>query len=140
MTTSTMTKDLFRHFFGVPIVLRDFLYQFDVLIRESVDDDGGPTFEVFQKEVSFGVVKSLEEAKEIVWNRCQAALTIEGNEDGTATTQVASTLPAPPMTPSDDVNVTPNIECADPFEVDLAYKAQDHDFVMGAGAEERTPR
>lgn len=136
---STMTKELFRDFFGVPVVLRDFLYRFDVLIREGVNESG-PLFEVFQKEQLIGIATTLECAKEIVWTRCQAALEVSDNGDGTASQRVASTLPAPPP---DDVNATspahvhPDIEVADPFEVDLAHKAQDHDFVLGAGAEER---
>lgn len=128
---SAMTKELFRDFFGVPVVLRDFLYRFDILIREGLED-GGYTYEVFQKEVLIDKVTTLAQAKLIVWTRCQAALEVSPNADGTATTQVASTLPAPP--PIVDVNLDPEIEVADPIEVDMAYKAEE---VVMAGAEER---
>lgn len=137
--SSTMTKDLFRDFFGVPVVLRDFLYRFDVVIREGLEN-GGYTYDVFQNGVLIERVTTLLQAKEIVWTKCQAALSVEDNGDGTATTQVASTLPAPPLIPTDDVNVITNIEVADPVEVESAIRAQDHDFVMGAGAEERTAK
>lgn len=140
---SAMTKELFRDFFGVPVVLRDFLYRFDILIREGLEH-GGFTYEVFQKEVLIGKVTTLAQAKLIVWTKCQAALEVSPNADGTATTQVASTLPAPPpnVDPeiADDVNVITNIEIADPIEVEAAIRAQDHDFVLGAGAEERITR